>query len=330
MTRLILIATLLLSSLANAGPHSIVFTKRNAADTGNELKTPQQPAANALVYMNAATNLPDYMTLGSGLQINAGVLSATTTPGATGAQGPAGTPGTNGTNGTDGRSAYQIAVANGYFGNESQWLLSLKGADGAPGAAGHAGSTGAAGMDGKSAYQLAQVNGYTGTLQQWLASLVGATGAKGDKGDTGSTGATGATGAQGIQGIQGIPGTPAPTFNFGMPTARALAVSTSYQATNTAKTAVITISPSCSASLTLAGGSTCSLQLRVGTSPVTCSTGTVVATWTNGNTGALTVGLALNQVVGSPYALNLPTGAAFVLCPVSGTFTISAAEQSAG
>ena len=41
-----------------------------------------------------------------------------------------GANGTNGTNGTDGKSAYQVAVDNGYVGTEAQWLASLKGADG--------------------------------------------------------------------------------------------------------------------------------------------------------------------------------------------------------
>lgn len=41
-----------------------------------------------------------------------------------GIQGPAGT------DGTDGKSAYEIAVANGFVGTESEWLASLKGAPG--------------------------------------------------------------------------------------------------------------------------------------------------------------------------------------------------------
>lgn len=35
--------------------------------------------------------------------------------------------------GADGKSAYEVAVANGYTGTQAQWLASLKGADGAPG-----------------------------------------------------------------------------------------------------------------------------------------------------------------------------------------------------
>lgn len=38
-----------------------------------------------------------------------------------------------GDKGADGKSAYEVAVANGYTGTQAQWLASLKGADGAPG-----------------------------------------------------------------------------------------------------------------------------------------------------------------------------------------------------
>lgn len=50
-----------------------------------------------------------------------------------GAAGANGANGTNGSDGTDGLSAYQIAVQNGFVGNEAQWLASLVGADGEDG-----------------------------------------------------------------------------------------------------------------------------------------------------------------------------------------------------
>lgn len=95
-----------------------------------------------------------------------------------------------GTPGADGKSAYQLAIDNGYSGTLEQWLESLKGAPGTPGENGtngksayqiwlDAGNTGNEsdflnslnGTDGKSAYQLAIDNGYTGNVQQWLESL---------------------------------------------------------------------------------------------------------------------------------------------------------------
>ena len=44
-----------------------------------------------------------------------------------------------------GKSAYEVAVENGFSGTETEWLASLTGADG------------------KSAYQIAVENGFTGT-----------------------------------------------------------------------------------------------------------------------------------------------------------------------
>lgn len=66
-----------------------------------------------------------------------------------------------GQDGANGKSAYEVAVDNGFEGTEAQWLASLKGADGSP----------------------------------------GATGAKGDKGDKGDTGATGPQGPAGVSDI---------------------------------------------------------------------------------------------------------------------------------
>lgn len=288
---------------AFAGPNSIVFTQRNAADTGNVLYTPQQPAVNSVVFFNVATQRANYLTLGPGLLIDGSTLRAAVP------QGPAGPAGRDGTNGTDG----------------------------APGRDGTNGTNGVNGFDGKSAYELATVDGFTGTLQAWLASLKGAAGADGKDGlsivgPAGPQGlpGIGVKGDKGDTGAQGNPGTPAPLFNFGLPAARTLAVSTVYQASNPGKPAIVTVSPSCTASLTLSGGGTCSMQARIGAAPLTCSSGTVAATWTNGNTGALSVGLALNQTVGAPYGISLPTGASFILCPTAGTFTITAAEQTAG
>lgn len=122
----------------------------------------------------------------------------------------------------------------------------------------------------------------------------------------------------------------APSINYSLPAARTVAVTTSYQATDPTKPAIISISPQCTAAMTISGGSTCSLDLRVHSTTATCSNGTVTATWTNGNTGTLTIGLALNQLVGSPYSLNLPISGRFILCATSGTWTIQAAEQSVG
>jgi len=63
-------------------------------------------------------------------------------------QGPPGDDGEDGADGAPGLSAYQIAVANGFVGNQTQWLASLVGPPGANGTDGTNGSDGEDGQDG--------------------------------------------------------------------------------------------------------------------------------------------------------------------------------------
>ena len=105
--------------------------------------------------------------------------------------------------GMDGKSAYELAVENGYRGTEEEWLASLKGNTGNDGKSAYElavekgyqgteeewlaslnGSNGNDGDDGKSAYELAVENGYQGTEEEWLASLKGSAGDQGDDGVT--------------------------------------------------------------------------------------------------------------------------------------------------
>lgn len=81
-----------------------------------------------------------------------------------------------------GKSAYEVAVANGFKGTEAEWLASLKGPAGNNGTNGVDGKPGSTGQDGKSAYEIAIAHGYTGTEAEWLASLKGADGAPGSSG----------------------------------------------------------------------------------------------------------------------------------------------------
>lgn len=302
-----------LAACALAGPNSLVITQRNSLDTGNVQRTLDNPPTDGMLIWNKTTQLPSYLTLGQGLVVTNGVLASNVPAGP---QGPQGEPGLQGPQGIQGPQGLQ-----GQKGDKGDTgPAGPQGVQGLQGVAGPAGATGATGPKGDQG-----VTGSTGlTGPTGAQGPAGATGAQGPKGDTGATGGTGATGPQGPA------GTPAPTFDYGMPTARTYVVSTAYQATTSTKPAVVTVSPSCAASLTLSGGSTCTMQARVGTAPLNCTSGAIVATWSNGNTGALTVGLSLQQTVGSPYGINLPAGASFILCPVSGTFTIAAAEQTVG
>ena len=114
--------------------------------------------------------------------------------------------GANGEKGTDGKSAYQIAVEQGYQGSESDWLSSLKGDKGEKGNTGAKGNPGQDGTDGKSAYAIAVEHGYEDSEDEWLLSLKGDTGERGEKGDTGLQGERGEKGETGQQGEQGPKG----------------------------------------------------------------------------------------------------------------------------
>ena len=64
-------------------------------------------------------------------------------------------PTVKGDKGDDGKSAYEVAVDNGYVGTVEEWLDSL------------------VGEDGKSAYEIAVEQGYTRTEEEWVESLEG-------------------------------------------------------------------------------------------------------------------------------------------------------------
>jgi hypothetical protein len=87
-----------------------------------------------------------------------------------GSEGFVGPEGPAGPAGSDGSSAYEVAVANGFVGDETAWLASLVGAEGPAGAEGPEGPAGAAGE-------------------------AGATGPQGEQGLPGNDGAAGADGA---------------------------------------------------------------------------------------------------------------------------------------
>ena len=108
--------------------------------------------------------------------------------------------GANGEKGTDGKSAYQIAVEQGYQGSESDWLSSLKGDKGEKGNTGAKGNPGQDGAEGKSAYAIAVEHGYEDSEEKWLLSL------KGEKGDPGDRGLQGVPGEKGEKGDTGADG----------------------------------------------------------------------------------------------------------------------------
>lgn len=117
-----------------------------------------------------------------------------------GAKGDKGLKGDKGEQGIQGKSAYDIAVENGFNGSESEWVSSLKGDKG------DQGQKGDQGLIGKSAYELAVAMGYKGDLNSWLNSLKGEKGDKGDRGEKGEQGIQGIQGERGEQGLKGDKG----------------------------------------------------------------------------------------------------------------------------
>lgn len=109
-----------------------------------------------------------------------------------------GKDGLDGKDGEDGLSSYELALLQGFSGSVHDWLESLKGEKGSDGLNGLDGRDGVDGKDGKdglSAYQVAEAHGFTGSEQEWLESL---------KGSDGKDGVDGIDGVDGKDGRDGI------------------------------------------------------------------------------------------------------------------------------
>ena len=119
-----------------------------------------------------------------------GPAGANGLPGPKGERGADGLPGAKGDageRGRDGKSAYEIAVAHGFVGDETQWLESLKGRNGERGQDGQVGPKGDKGDPFR----------FSDFTSEQLESL------KGPKGDPGSTGPAGPPGPKGDAGTSG-------------------------------------------------------------------------------------------------------------------------------
>lgn len=108
-------------------------------------------------------------------------ISVTDATGTTTAELHNGEKGDTGSRGADGKSAYEVALQNGFTGTEADWLTSLKGQKGD---AGEPGATGAKGDPGEK----------------------GERGEKGEKGDAGTPGKDGVNGKDGTNGGDGKDG----------------------------------------------------------------------------------------------------------------------------
>lgn len=189
------------------------------------------------------------------------------------------------------------------------------------------------------------------------AQLVTISPAQGPKGDTGNTGATGSTGAAATIAVGTVttlsPGASATVanggsssaaiFNFGIPqgatgasganaigspATRSLSAGTAVQASDPTKPALVALSLTSTATLSLSGGTTNTATVYVGGSGVGTSGGTAVCSYANTNTGALTIGLNLSTVATQPCTFGLPTGSYFAFRVSAGTVTAALLTDS--
>lgn len=89
-----------------------------------------------------------------------------------------------GCNGSNGKSAYELAVENGFTGTETEWLDSLNGKDGRNGSDGLDGKNGADAADYiYDWYEIAKADGYEGSFIDFLETYDSAAGAVGINGN---------------------------------------------------------------------------------------------------------------------------------------------------
>lgn len=122
-------------------------------------------------------------------------------------------------------------------------------------------------------------------------------------------------------------------YSVSAPVSRSISLGTAYQANTNTKPAVLTITLTSSAALTLGGGSTFAADLVVGpTNAVAGGTGFVLASYLNSLTGTLVIGVAINNGQTVSYSLPLPTGWWFAVRQTAGTgiSVASAYDQSLG
>jgi hypothetical protein len=123
-----------MTSVADNGNGTLTFTYANGAT----YTTPTLAGIQGAVGPVGAQG-PIGLTGATGPTGAQGIQGIAGPSGASGSAGAQGIQGVAGTNGTDGRSAYEIALLNGFVGTETQWLLSLVGETGPQGTQGPAG-----------------------------------------------------------------------------------------------------------------------------------------------------------------------------------------------
>lgn len=293
MKKILLSLLLLAAACAHADPYDVTVRQRNSADTGYLDRFIKFPVSgdSCLFSLDGPSILPACYTLGTGLSLASGVVSAT--------------------------AAAQV---------NADWAASSGVAQvlNKPTTRAGYGITDALGSSDLAPY--ATTASVTSSLST-KADTSALTSGLAAKQNTLSLTVTGSGAASLVGATLNIP-TPATAtpFNFSQPTARTLAVSTSYQALDNTKAAVIYPSYACQNATQVLASSACTVQVRMGTGTLTCSTGTVYYT----QSLSVSLGVLLTQNSTNPVPINLPIGGSFILCATAGTFTTTTVEQTAG
>lgn len=168
------------------------------------------------------------------------------------------------------------------------------------------------------------------TGAQGSTGATGTTGAAGAQGATGSTGSTGTTGSAGTNGTNGADGA-AGVNAFGAPVTRSLSLATAYQASTSAKPALVSVEIECVATATLGSAQANTIELIIGsTNGVASGTGTKADTFRSDLSVSIIISLAFT---GRQFLKAcLPAGWYFAVRRTVGTgMTISSAfDQTVG
>lgn len=117
---------------------------------------------------------------------------------------------------------------------------------------------------------------------------------------------------------------------IGSPAARTLTLGVGVQASDNSKGAALTVNITSTASFSLAGGTTNSAEIVIGTSKANVEAGTGFKQfYSNSVTGTIAVGLNMNSVYANGYVVFLPAGYWACVRQTAGTVTITSAFDQA-
>lgn len=279
MKKHILFLAVLCSSLAFAGADDVTFQQRNAADNGNLTRTPAHPLQDGLLTYDFATLLPKWTILGTNLSITGGVLNASSS-----AQVNTDWNAMSGVQQLLNKPAFATVAFTGQWGDLQAVPSTFP-----PSAHTHAAADIVSGTLADAripALAISKTTGLQAALDGKFATPAGTT-------------------AQYVRGdgsLATLPAAAARSFGY---TTRAL--NTCFQVSATRDT-LVTYSVDIATSLSLTTGQQGTVYLET-FSDSGCTTGTQELTrFVNGQTGTLTIGLALTQNVTGTLTGVIPAG----------------------